>query len=229
MNSLRKHMKKVMWVIAVLFIAGMFFWYGKIGGLSNSVASINGTKIELKDFHKQITQQLRRIRETQEEELTDEQILMIRRDVLSSMITQEVLHHESKKFDITVSDEEVIQTIHNLPQFQEEGKFNFNLYINSLKYSFGMSPEEFETMLIKDISNRKLERMILSSTYVTNTELKLRYIDKNQNMDGFEENIEELKNEIIQNKRTAVYRYWLTNIQRNSKIDVNTELAGLAQ
>jgi peptidyl-prolyl cis-trans isomerase D len=228
MEALRKHMKQIMWLIAAMFIGGIFFWYGKIGNVSDTVAKINGSKIKLNDYQKKVTQQLRRMRDNQEEELTDQQIVQIRSQVLSSLITQEALYITSKKMGIVVTDEEIVQTIHNLPQFQQDGKFNFNLYMQSL-YSLNMVPDEFELSLKKSIANRKLERLILSSAKVTTPELQIHYVNKNGNMEGFEEKAEELRNEILQSKRTALYQNWMKSLQQNTKIEVNQKLAGLAK
>ncbi len=227
MRSLRKHMKKIMWAIAAMFIGGIFFWYGSGSRVMDAVAHVNKSKIELKEYNKRVTQQLRRERERQEKELSDEHIFQIRRQILSSMITQEVLYQESKRLGIVVIEEEVINTIHNLPQFQQDGKFNFSLYIQTLRYSVGATADEFEIFIRKSIANRKLERLILSSAKVTKPELRIHYLDKYGNLDGFDEKKEEFKNDILQNKRTAFYRNWLNDLQQNTKIKVNAELAGL--
>lgn len=229
MESLRKHMKKIMWLIAAMFIGGIFFWYGSGSGTKNAVAHVNRTKIQLDKYNKTIMQQLRRAREKQEEELNENQIIQIRRQVLSSMVTEEILYQESKKLGIIVTDEEIIGTIHNLPQFQQDGKFSFNLYIQTLRYSLNTTPDEFEILIRRNISNRKLERLILSSAKVTQPELETNYITQNGNLNGFDEKKEELKNDILQKKRTALYRNWMNTLQQNAKIKVNAKLAGLAK
>lgn len=229
MEALRKHMKKVMWAIAVMFIGGIFFWYGSGSGTKDAVAHVNRSQIKLNKYHKRVTQRLRREREKQDEELSDDQIFQIRQQVLSSMITEEVLYQESKRLGIIVTDEEIINTIHNLPQFQQDEKFSFNLYIQTLRYSLNTTPDEFEILIRKNIANRKLERLILSSVKVTQPELELNYMTQNGNLGGFDEKREELKNDILQNKRIALYRNWMKTLQQNTKIKVNAKLAGLAK
>ncbi len=227
MDALRKHMKKVMWVIAFMFIGGIFFWYGKIGGITDAVAQVNGFKISAKDYHKRVTQQLRRDREQMETELSDDQILQIRRQILSSMITQEVLYQEAKRLGIIVTTEEIISTIHSLPQFQQDKEFNFQLYIQTLRYSMNSTPDDFEILIKKNIANRKLERLILTSAKATIPELKITYLNSNGNLNDFDDSKEELKNTLLQNKRTALYKSWMTSLQQKTKINVNTDLAGL--
>lgn len=227
MEALRKHMKKIMWLIALMFIGGIFFWYGHGSKVRDFVAEVNNTKIDINDYNQRVTRQLRRTREQAETELTDAQIIQIRRQILSALITQEVLFQEARRLGIIVTDEEVINTIHNLPQFQQDGKFNFNLYIQTLRYSFGSSPDKFEEILRKDIATRRLERFIITSARVTAPELQIQYLNKKGSMANFNEESEELRNDLLQNKRTAIYTNWLNTLQQNSKIKVNIELAGL--
>ncbi|MFH1415216.1 MAG: SurA N-terminal domain-containing protein [Elusimicrobiota bacterium] len=227
MEKLREHMKKIMWFIAAIFIGGIFFWYGRVRTITDAVANINNSKIKVGDYHKRVTQQLRRTREESEDELTDEHIMQIRRKILSAMITEEVLYQESKRIGIIVTDEEVVNTIHNLPQFQQDSKFNFNLYAQTLKYSMNSEPDDFELLIRRDISNRKLERLVINSTKVTPAELSLYYSTKYGDMTGFKDKNAEVMNEILQSKRTELYKNWMNTLQQNTKIKVNTELAGL--
>lgn len=220
-------MKKVMWAIAIMFISGIFFWYGTGNQMKDAVAQVGSDKIKLDEYRKNVTRQLRREREKKEQELEENQIIEIRRQTLSSMINQSLLYQESKRLGIVVTDEEVINTIHNLPQFQQDEKFNFRLYQQTLRYSMNMKPDEFEKMIKINISNRKLERLILSSAKVTNSELQIYYINSNGDLKGFQEAKDELKNEILPNKRMALYQSWIKALQQNIKITVNSKLAGL--
>jgi parvulin-like peptidyl-prolyl isomerase len=228
MELLRQNMKKIMWAIALMFIGGIFFWYGSGSRLKDTVAEVGSSKIKVRGYQKRVTQQLRRERDKSEEDLTDNQIFEMKRNVLGSMINQELRYQEAQRLGIIVTDEEIMSTIQNLPQFQQDEKFNFKLYFQTLKYSLNASPEEFEKMLKKEIAIRKLERLILSSAKVTTAELKLRYLDKEGSLEGFEKKRDELKNEILQEKRTAIYTNWVRNLQQNTNIKVSPELAGLA-
>ncbi|MFC2061880.1 SurA N-terminal domain-containing protein [Elusimicrobiota bacterium] len=227
MESLRKHMKKLMWGIAMMFVCGIFFWYGSGKRIKDSVAEIGDTEIKVEEYRRNVTRQLRREREKTNTDLQDDQILKIKRSVLSSMINQELLYQESKRLKITVAEEELVTTIHTLPQFQQEGTFNFNLYRETLRYSMLMKPEEFEDMIKRNIATRKLERLILSSAKVTNQELAAYYLNNNNSLEGFEDKREELRNEILQKKRIAIYQNWMRNIQQNTNISVNPKLAEL--
>jgi len=227
MNLLRKNMKKVMWLIAAMFIGGIFFWYGSGTRTSNVVAEVGKVKIRLPEYQQNLTARIRRERENNEAELNDKQLFEIKRNVLSAMVSLELRYQEAKNLNITVADEEVIGTIQSLPQFQQDEKFNFNLYRQTLKYSLNSTPDEFEEEIKKNIAVRKLENLILSSVRVPESEIALAYKNQNGSMKDFENNKEKVKNQILQKKRTALYGAWMRNLQNKYKITVNPELAGL--
>lgn len=227
MELLRKNMKKILWVIAALFIGGIFFWHGWGPGAGNVVARVGKIKIEVQEFERNLSREIQRRRDQQEEELSEDQIRDIRRDVLSSLISNALRYQEAKKIGISSTDEEIIATIQSLPQFQQDERFNFQLYEQTLRFSMNITPEEFEELIKEDIIIRKLEMLILSSAKVTLPEMKLHYLNENNSLDGFEENKEELRSEILQNKRMALYNNWMITLQQNYDITVNPELIEL--
>ncbi len=227
LDNIRKHSDKIMWFIAAIFIGGIFFWYGSGGTHANTVVESENFKIEVSEYRERLNRELRNKREETESELSEKQITEVKRQVLSSMVNTETLYYEAKKMGLTVTDQEVAATIRNLPQFQQDGRFNNRLYKQAIQYSMNMNPAEFEKLIRKDIYTKKIERIILSTAEVTEPELQLAYRRENGSLEGYENNKEELKNSIIREKRMAIYRQWMTDLRRNMKLKVNPELAGL--
>ncbi|MBN2406848.1 MAG: SurA N-terminal domain-containing protein [Elusimicrobia bacterium] len=227
MEAFRKHMKKVMWGIAMMFVAGIFFWYGSGKQSQNTVAQVGKIKIKADEYRKRISQQLRIQRDNQSKDLDDNQINAIKKQTLSSLINQEMLYSEALRLGIVTTDEEIINTVQSLPQFQQDEKFDYRLYLQTLRFSMDMNADEFEKMIGKTIAIRKLERTILSSVKVTQPELQIYYINRNNTLEGFKEKIDEVRNEVMQQKRMAIYQSWMRNLQQNSKITVNPQLADI--
>lgn len=220
-------MKKVIWVIATIFIGGIFFWYGTGRGSDDTVAEADNFEIKVKDYRRQVSRQMRAERKETDGELSDKEIFNIRRRVLSSMINDKVVYNKAEQVGINVPDEEVIATIRRLPQFQHEGKFNMKLYTQALQRSMNMNPSEFEEMIRQNITTKKMERLILASANTTLPELKLKYKSEHGNLNGFEEKKDELKNNIIQEKRSEIYRNWLSKLHDEANLNVNPEVADL--
>ncbi len=220
MNQMRKHMKKVLWIVAGLFIIGIFFWYGT-GGIKNYAARVNGTRIEIQEFQNEFSRRIRRYRNDIEGTVTDDDAMMIRQQALISLINQEILLQEAKRMGITVFDEEIIQTIRNLPQFQHEGQFHREMYRNVVRFSLDMTPDEFEKMIRSNIAVQKLEQAVISTAMVSDPELELYYKTEYGSIDNFQERAMELREEILQEKRISLYSYWMENLRDNARIDIN--------
>lgn len=216
-------MKKVLWAVAFMFIIGIFFWYGT-GGLKTYAAKVNGSRIELRDFQAEYSRRLMRFRQESEESLTDETAASLRQQTLASLINQELLLQEAKRLGIRVSDEEIINTIQSLPQFQHEGEFNMHIYRQTLQFNLDMSPGDFEEMIKKNIAAQKLERFIISSAVISEPELKLYYQNRHQTLENFEQKGLDLREEILQKKRSSLYNHWMGNITRRASIDINQDI-----
>ena len=115
LELLRKNMKKIMWGITLLFVGGIFFWYGSGNTAGDVVANVGRKKIRLRDFQNTVARHLNRER-ANNQEITDEKIMEIRRNTLGSMISQELKYTEALKLGITVTNEEIMGTIQNMPQ-----------------------------------------------------------------------------------------------------------------
>lgn len=227
MESLRKHMHKVLWFITILFVGGIFFWFGTGSPDEGTVARVGKTRIDIREYQRSLNQHLNRIRDEYGGDLEQEQLSQIRREVLSSLINQELRYQEAKRIGVIVSEHEIIQTIRNLPQFQEHNMFNFNLYQQALRFSLNISPDAFEDLIRRDIAIRKMERMILSAIRVTQEELQLYYLSEYGDFENFNNNKQDYEVQILQRKRSDTYTHWIRNLHENYDVSVNHRAAGL--
>ena len=221
-------MNKVLWFITILFVGGIFFWFGTGSPDAGVVAQVGKERIDIRDYQQSLTRQLNRIREEYESDLSQEQILQVRREVLSSLINQALRYQEALRMGIIVSDEEIIQAIKSLPQFQENNVFNFELYRQALRFSLNITPDAFEELILRDLAIRKLERMILSTVRVTQSEVELHYLTENSSMDDFAESKQEYESNLLQQKRSETYSHWIRNLHQRYDIEVNPQVAGLS-
>ncbi|MGM0568308.1 MAG: SurA N-terminal domain-containing protein [Elusimicrobiota bacterium] len=220
MNYMRKHMKKVLWTVAFLFIIGIFFWYGTGGGRTYA-AKVNGTRIEMKEFQSEFNRSIRQYRQENDEVIDEKLATELRQQTLSSLINQEILFQEAKRMDILATNEEIVRTIQSLPQFHHEDQFNIEVYKNILQYNLGMTPDEFEKMIKKSIAIQKLQQLIISSAVISEPELKLYYENSYSTPEEFKEKKDEFKEDIIQDKRFSLYSYWTEKLRENVNIDIN--------
>jgi len=219
MNFLRKNVKIFLWCIAVAFIGGVFLWNFSTRRLIDSVVQVNGTKISYSSFLDVVHRRIRNwYDENPEGELTDAQIREIKSGVLSSLIQEELLHQEAKRYGIYVSQSEVINTIRSLPQFQRDEKFEPDLYFYILRNYFRTEPAKYETQIKRAITNQKLRNLILSSVKVTDQEVKDEYERRKT-----KEKEEDFKKNLLEEKKILFYRQWLISLHQKAKIINNLD------
>ena len=219
MNFLRKNVKTFLWCIAIAFIIGIFLWNFSTRRLIDCVTQVNGTKISYSYFLEAVNRRIRNwYDENPEKELTDAQTKEIKSDVLNSLIQEELLHQEAKRYGIYVSQSEVINTICSLPQFQKDGKFQPELYFYILRNYFRTEPAIYETQIKRIITNQKMTNLVLSSVKITDQEVKEEYERRK-----IKEKEEDFKNDFLQEKKILFYRQWVLSLYQKAKIINNLD------
>ncbi|NIM03456.1 hypothetical protein GTN66_04835 [bacterium] len=219
MNFLRKNVKTFLWCIAIAFIGGVFLWNFSTRRLIDSVVSVNGTKISYSSFLDSVNARIRNwYDQNPEGELTDDQRKEIKSEVLNSLIQEQLLLQEAKKYGIYVSQSEVINTIRSLPQFQREGKFDPQLYFYILQNYFRTEPAVYENQVKLLITNQKMRDFIISSVKVTDQEVKDEYARRK-----IKDKEENFKKDLLQEKKILFYREWLFSLYQKAKIINNLD------
>ena len=217
-DFLRKNVKIFLWIVAVIFIGGIFFFgFGRGGFDINTVAKVNGKKIPYEKFRRQVYQRMQERRmDNEDKEITEGEIKEIKRDVLGSLIQEELICQEAKRYGIKISDSEIINTIHSLPQFQKDGKFHPGLYIQVLRYSLKTEPEKYEEGIKRFLLSQRLRQLILSGIKITEQEIDNGY-EKKGLVEAKEER-EEFKQKLLNEKRSILFRQWLVGLYQKVKI-----------
>ena len=219
MNFLRKNVKTFLWCVAIAFIGGVFLWNFSTRRLIDCVVQVNGTKIPYSSFLDSVNMRIRNwYDQNPEGELSDDQRREIKSQVLNSLIQEQLLLQEAKKYRIYVSQSEVINTIRSLPQFQREGKFEPRLYFYILQNYFRTEPAVYETQIKRVITNQKMRDFIISSVKVTDQEVKDEYERRE-----IKENEEDFKKDFLQEKKILFYRQWLISLYQKAKIINNLD------
>ncbi|HID65665.1 MAG TPA: formiminotransferase, partial [Aquificaceae bacterium] len=108
---------------------------------------------------------------------------VVKRLVLNSLITREVLYQKAKELGWFVSDEEIIESIKNNKLFKEEGKFSLKKYKEVLN-RFNLTPEEYEEILRKSLMALKVMNFINYGVYVLPDEIEIQKVFRIAYFDG---------------------------------------------
>ena len=219
MNFVRKNVRTFLWCIAIAFIGGVFLWNFSTQRLVDCVVKVNRSKISYTSFLDSVNVRIRNwYDQNPETELSDDQRKEIKSEVLNSLIQEELLLQEAKKYRIYVSQSEVINIIRSLPQFQREGKFDPQLYFYILQNYFRTEPAVYEAYLRRVIINQKMRDLIISNVKVTDQEVKDEYERRK-----IKEKEEDFKESFLQEKKVLFYRQWLLSLYQKAKIINNLD------
>lgn len=176
-DLIQKHRRAIQ-IALFLFLIPPFVFFGvdrldRPGG-SETVASIGDARITQQEF-------ARALRERQEAiqrltggragpELLDSAEL--RSEVLEALIRRQVLLSRAVRSGMAVSDGQLQSTISELPAFQNDGKFSFDLYQQYLR-SQGMTPVAFEARLRQDLLLGQVDDAFGETSFVPRTIIDL--------------------------------------------------------
>ncbi len=173
-SILHKH-KNVTVAIIALATGGFFLWLFFAGSVRDitspskrCVAEVGSGCITLKDYRRELLRFSELLKNPQMEEL-------IREQVLSNLIAQELLYQKAKSLSLIASDEEVVEVIKSDPSFQEGGLFSSSKYREVLS-RIGMTPEEYEEYIRKLLSIQKLLSFLTNGVYLTEKELEINLL-----------------------------------------------------
>src|SRR5262245_39479283 len=176
LQQIRDHLTG--WVAVLIFaplILAFALWgiqnYHMGGG--GYAAKVNGEEIPLEDVRDAVRNRLAMFERLAPNGLSAEQEARVRADVVNSFVQREVLSQRARKQGYRVSDAEVIKAIHDIPQFQADGKFDRGAYERMLALQ-GYSTAAFESSMRSDLSMQQLSNGVLRSSFATPDELRRR-------------------------------------------------------
>lgn len=169
MYSLLHRYKSITVAIIAVATGGFFLWLFFAGGLSDitspskrCVVEVNSGCVTIKDYRRELLRFSNLLQNPQMEKLVKDQ-------VLSNLIAQELLYQKAKDLSLVASNEELVEVIKSDPTFHEGGLFSASKYKEILSRN-GMTPEEYEDYLRKAISIQKLLRLLTNGVYITEEE-----------------------------------------------------------
>ena len=163
--------EKKRWVQVVLVLIILPFAFFGIDSYNQStpgeaLATVNGEKINQQEFDQAWRQQQNRMREmlgsNYDQTMFDRPEM--KRSALESLVNQRLLSLQAKKAGLTVNEQQLAQTIAGIESFQNNGKFDKQLYESVLKNQ-GMSTLMFEERVTQELRLRQLTDAYMQNGY----------------------------------------------------------------
>jgi len=181
LRELRKSVKPLMWIVAIGFVASLFFTYARMssrGGGEKPLVEVNGEGISYLDFLGAYRDAYNRYVENAGGEVSPQMESYLRSQVLSQLVSSELLYQEAKKAGIKVDSEEVKKQVEKImSSFGSRESFMRYLAYRRIKYP------DFEEKIRRQIAVSKLTQIITDSLTVTEKEVKDYWIIENESLD----------------------------------------------
>jgi len=178
-------------LIAVLFGAIIFVFIFSFGRGSNGfrtrepetwAARVNGELVTASDFTNAYAARFRQMSQQRGGKYTTENAQRdnLKGETLDGLVDQELLAQAAPSVGVSVSDDELANEVAKLPQFQQEGKFDFDYYKRMVENYYGMSVPRFEENYRKDLLRTRVVDAIVGGTAVSDDEVKAAWVAQHE-------------------------------------------------
>jgi peptidyl-prolyl cis-trans isomerase D len=161
-------------VFAINFGPGSLSKRGSFsGGDAPFAARVNGKTISSTEWEQQYRQLYMLLRQQAGEGLTPEMLaqLGLPAQALEQVIDRELVRQEARKRGLQIGKEELSSAVHSMPQFQENGTFNFALYEETTRQNWG-SAGKFEASLKDQLVEQKMTAAVRNTVKVSDAEVR---------------------------------------------------------
>ena len=175
-------------LIAFSFLGYIFLIWGKGGdkggGGSNYAARVDNIRIPFDEFQKSLYRMRNMYMQIYGRSVTPEmeKQLGMKKLALDSLIDNALLRHAAEEMGIKVTKDDVTKEIAQIPVFQKNGAFDFDLYQQILR-SERMTPANFEESVKEELLIQKVRQKIREKAVVSDDEALRTFGKQNDKVD----------------------------------------------
>ncbi|MEM9387534.1 MAG: SurA N-terminal domain-containing protein [Pseudomonadota bacterium] len=162
-------------------IALSFVFFGiDFGAAGANVAMrVNGEEIPRQQVEALVRQNVNRIAQSSQGALTPELERLVRTNSISLLVNQTLVEQAAQRLGYRVSDSQVAEEIRSVPDFQLDGEFDRQLYLDALAAN-NRTASSFEAQVRQDIERRQILASLEQTSFVTTAEVQQRVALTNQ-------------------------------------------------
>lgn len=153
-------------IVAVIVVSFVFTGVGSYISSSNTtaVAIVNGEEIDASTLDIAYQNERARLEGQFGDAVnslfaSESYINQFRSDILDRLINDELVSQKAQSLGLRVSDEQIKQTIAQMPEFQVAGSFDNAMYTSSLARA-GYSPSQFAEYMRKEMTRQQLQQAL---------------------------------------------------------------------
>lgn len=174
----------VFWVIIAAFVGTIFLVWGRgsdtNGTMASIAAQVNGTEITYTEFQRNYSDLYNLYQSIYQNNFTPEleKQLNLGQQAMEQLIQETLLIQEAERLDISLSDQELVDSIAQYGAFQDNGKFSRSRYLEVLNYQ-RITPEQFEVTQKRMLLVEKVRQQLQQGVTVEDSEIEKTYRDEN--------------------------------------------------
>jgi peptidyl-prolyl cis-trans isomerase D len=145
-------------------------------------AKVNGDVVTASDFAQAYASRFRQVSQQRGGKYTTDNAKQddLRRATLSSLVDQELIAQQAKDLGIVVTNEELSDAIAKSPQFQQNGRFDFDYYKRLVENGYGMGVPRFEDAWRRDMLRAKVLQSVLNGAQVSDDEVRAWFVAQHE-------------------------------------------------
>jgi peptidyl-prolyl cis-trans isomerase D len=220
-------MNWIMWTILVLIIVSfLFFGIFPSNGDRGSAASVNGEVITSNELNRVYRNMVETYRQIFKDQFNDSMADTLRKQALRDLIENRLMVQEAKHLGLRITDEEVQTAIMSVPQFQVDGRFSRQRYLDYLDY-VNLKPSAFEESQRDQMLQQKLARIIEDGVDVTPDEVAAAFAKRSSKgkKGDFEKEKDAIAKSLLEEKKRAALEAYVQGLYRKAEIKTNVSAA----
>ncbi len=162
-------------------IALSFVFFGIDFGAAgaNVGMRINGEKIPRQEVEALVRQNLNRLAQSSQGNVSPEIEQLVRSNSVGLLVNQTLMEQAAQRLGYRVSDQQVAEYIRSVPDFQLDGTFDRQVYLDTLAAN-NRTASTFEAQVRDDIERRQILEALEQTSFVTTAEVQRRVALTNQ-------------------------------------------------
>jgi peptidyl-prolyl cis-trans isomerase D len=219
LQAMRKHAKYFYVLFVIIIITFVFWGVGTVDktGSVEVIAEVGQHKITVEEYWKAYDRTFRFYKEVYKDTFNEKMQKDLKEKVLDSLMDEKVLLIASKEAGISVSDEELQDSISGERAFLKNGVFDKDVYINRLRLN-RITPEVFENMKRQELTYEKMRRLVELSVDATALDIQL------PRPSGNEQAADMIRQAMMGDKKGKAVKSFIEGYKKSLKIKINKKL-----
>lgn len=176
-------MKVVLAIIIIFFVFAGYFGANIVAPGNESVANVDGVNITNAEIDNAINNQRRQNPNFEQQYPTEASKALLREQVRNQLINERVYSNSIDKAGLTASKEQILEQIHNMPEFQLGGAYDPET-AKTIMAQNGISDARLYTIAKSQIVRDQFNKGISETSFVTDKEIETFYRMQEQTRDA---------------------------------------------